>query len=190
MPWCALLQHRWIRNYPERFSCWRSDLTGCSHPTSLPSLAEPPCCCADDGDALLAAERHVAGGFWLQLNAWPCFTPERPRFHTCILLLPTYPAMLLPHVHRLCKEGWQQGGPVIIALWECRADCPLRPACCTPCLVCKLPSSRSFAISQGPSWAGVNSDGSWRLLHQFAQEFYRPVLVRYGSVALLARCDA
>ncbi|PSC75824.1 molecular chaperone [Micractinium conductrix] len=32
-------------------------------------------------------------------------------------------------------------------------------------------------VWQGPSWSGINSDGSWRLLHHAAVEFFRPVLV-------------
>ncbi|KAL4437114.1 hypothetical protein ABPG75_004253 [Micractinium tetrahymenae] len=32
-------------------------------------------------------------------------------------------------------------------------------------------------IWQGPSWSGINADGSWRLLHHFAASFFSPVLV-------------
>lgn len=33
-------------------------------------------------------------------------------------------------------------------------------------------------VWQGPSWSSLNVDGSWRLVHHFAAEFFRPVLVR------------
>ena len=35
----------------------------------------------------------------------------------------------------------------------------------------------------GPSWSSINADGSWRLAHHLAGEFFRPVLVRCGTKA-------
>lgn len=44
----------------------------------------------------------------------------------------------------------------------------------------------------GPSWSGINADGSWRLLHHAAVEFFRPVLVRrvHRGPRRCCRCQA
>lgn len=45
-------------------------------------------------------------------------------------------------------------------------------------------------VWQGPSWSSLNADGSWRLAHHLAAEFFRPVLVRWvnRSVGITRSC--
>jgi beta-mannosidase len=51
------------------------------------------------------------------------------------------------------------------------------------------------AVRQGPSWSSINYDGSWKLLHHRAKQFFSPVLVSAtvdraeGSVTVFVTSD-
>lgn len=48
---------------------------------------------------------------------------------------------------------------------------------CLHSILVKCCANVSIDIWEGPSWSSLEYDGSWKILHHFAQHFYSPILV-------------